>query len=412
MMDLALLRSHLMQTFPLNWGELPPDVVAVGGWVRNELLGRSSVYVDVDLVVSEGAIALARRLADRHRTGFVVLDAERQIARLVFPQGKTLDIAQQEGETLAQDLGRRDFTINAIAYHIAEDRLIDPLGGQRDLDQRQLRMIARTNLQADPLRLLRAYRQASQLAFTIEPKTALALGELASHLAEVAAERVQQELHYLFNASLGDPWLGRAIASGLLASWLPTADPDRLALLERHFPPHVGAGVLAQARLLSCLALEPDKVIAQLLHLKYPRALMRGLETVVRALQDWPQLPTDLRGQYFLFQTLGEHFPLWWAMTAPQWSALPLWQALAKRYGDPGDGLAHPEAWVNGHDLIHALNLPPGPHLRYWLTEVQIAQLAGRLGDPEPGDRREVALTWIQRQIKIQGLNPSAGASP
>jgi tRNA nucleotidyltransferase (CCA-adding enzyme) len=99
-----------------------------------------------------------------------LLDAERHIARVVFKQA-TVDFAQQVGPTLTADLERRDFTINAIAYNPHTEHLLDPLGGYRDLQQRCLRMVSDQNLQEDPLRLLRAYRQAAQLGFIIQPET-------------------------------------------------------------------------------------------------------------------------------------------------------------------------------------------------------------------------------------------------
>ncbi|HBW90708.1 MAG TPA: [cytidine(C)-cytidine(C)-adenosine (A)]-adding enzyme, partial [Cyanobacteria bacterium UBA11149] len=86
----------------------------VGGAVRDSLLSRRSDYLDLDFVLPVDAIKIARSLANRYKAGFVVLDKERQIARVVF-EAATVDFAQQEGESIETDLYRRDFTINAIA---------------------------------------------------------------------------------------------------------------------------------------------------------------------------------------------------------------------------------------------------------------------------------------------------------
>ncbi|HEY9907876.1 MAG TPA: hypothetical protein V6D18_09780, partial [Thermosynechococcaceae cyanobacterium] len=98
--------------FELEW--LPTSAYLVGGTVRDALLGRESEYLDLDFVLPEAAVETAQTIARHYRAGFVLLDAERQIARVVFPQG-TVDFAQQVGPTLEADLKRRDFTVNAIA---------------------------------------------------------------------------------------------------------------------------------------------------------------------------------------------------------------------------------------------------------------------------------------------------------
>ena len=100
--------------FSLNW--LPPSACLVGGTVRDALLDRPSDYLDLDFVLPTSAVETAQAIARHYRAGFVLLDADRQIARVVFEQG-TADFAQQVGASLDADLRRRDFTINAIAYN-------------------------------------------------------------------------------------------------------------------------------------------------------------------------------------------------------------------------------------------------------------------------------------------------------
>jgi tRNA nucleotidyltransferase (CCA-adding enzyme) len=99
--------------FSLDW--LPPTAYLVGGIVRDALLGRSADHMDLDFVLPEKAVETARAIARHYSAGFVLLDAERHIARVVF-DGATADFAQQVGNTLNEDLHRRDFTVNAMAY--------------------------------------------------------------------------------------------------------------------------------------------------------------------------------------------------------------------------------------------------------------------------------------------------------
>lgn len=80
-------------------------------------------------------------------------------------------------------------------------------------------MVSQSNLADDPLRLLRAYRQAAQLGFQIEPATHRAICQLSPLLQQVAAERVQVELGYLLKSAQGTPWLTAAWEDHLLQGW-------------------------------------------------------------------------------------------------------------------------------------------------------------------------------------------------
>ena len=197
------------QNLPFSLELLPQPAYLVGGAVRDALLGRTREYLDLDFVIANDAVQTARKIAREYKAGFVLLDAERQIARVVFPQA-TVDFAQQEG-AIETDLRRRDFTVNAIAYNPYNNEIIDPLNGYADLQLKVMRMVAPANLQDDPLRLLRAYRQAAQLSFVIEPTTKSTIRQLAPLISEVAAERVLTELRYLLKTPQGTPLLIAAV---------------------------------------------------------------------------------------------------------------------------------------------------------------------------------------------------------
>ncbi len=218
------------KTWPFSLEWLPRSACLVGGTVRDALLERESEYLDLDFVMPVGAVETAQAIARHYKAGFVLLDAERQIARVVFEQG-TADFAQQVGATLEADLERRDFTVNAIAYNPHTDQLLDPLQGYADLQKHQLRMVSPENLREDPLRLLRAYRQAAQLGFTVEAETRSVIRELATLLQHIAAERVQSELNYLLSSTRGTIWLTMAWQDALLNDWFPAATAESLALV-------------------------------------------------------------------------------------------------------------------------------------------------------------------------------------
>jgi tRNA nucleotidyltransferase (CCA-adding enzyme) len=100
------------------------------------------------------------------------------------------------GATIDEDLARRDFTVNAIAYHPVSRRLHDPFDGKRDLERGVIRAVGEPNerMREDRLRALRAIRFAARFGFEIEPQTWNAIVASASHLSRLSAERVKQEL--------------------------------------------------------------------------------------------------------------------------------------------------------------------------------------------------------------------------
>jgi len=208
--------------FPFDFNDLPTPAYLVGGWVRDRLLNRKGKYLDLDFVLPEKAVETANAIARKYKAGFVVLDAERQIARVVFKDG-TADFAQQMGSNLEADLGRRDFCMNAIAMECHElSEYIDPFDGIGDLKSKRIRMVAPENIAEDALRILRGYRQAAQLGFEIESFTRQVLIKLAPKLKSMAAERVRTELGYLLSMANGSQWMIEAIGDRILEDWLPS----------------------------------------------------------------------------------------------------------------------------------------------------------------------------------------------
>ena len=126
------LPEFVTANLPFDLDLLPDDSYLVGGAVRDVLLQRNRDYLDLDFVVPKNAIITAKKIANKYNAGFVILDEKRNIARVVFPTA-TIDIAQQEGKSLLNDLARRDYTINAIAYDCLKQKIVDPLQGQKDL---------------------------------------------------------------------------------------------------------------------------------------------------------------------------------------------------------------------------------------------------------------------------------------
>ncbi|MEW6593428.1 MAG: HD domain-containing protein [Thermodesulfobacteriota bacterium] len=203
-----------------------------GGAVRDWLLGTAAQ--DLDFTVPCDAVALARKLSRRLGGAFVLLDAEEEAARVIW-QGYCLDIAsfREETQTIAEDLGRRDFTINAMAVALASDgtglapphTLIDPTGGMRDLTARLIRTPAPEAFRRDPLRLLRAYRFCATLGFALTPETAERIGEERALIGRSAVERIASELDRILASPRAAAVLEQMAASGLLFEVLPELRP-------------------------------------------------------------------------------------------------------------------------------------------------------------------------------------------
>jgi tRNA nucleotidyltransferase/poly(A) polymerase len=176
--------------------ELAREVLAdreawvVGGAVRDELLGRE--LVDLDIAVRDPQAA-ARAYAKRSRGAPFPL-SERHGAWRVVEDGRTVDFTPLPG-SIEDDLATRDFTINAIARPLAGGADVDPFGGLGDLEARRLRVVGDGVFRDDPLRLLRAVRLEDELAgFRIDPATEELVRRDAALVTRPAGERVVAEL--------------------------------------------------------------------------------------------------------------------------------------------------------------------------------------------------------------------------
>ena len=129
-----------------------------------------------------------------------------------------------------EDLARRDFTINAMAYS-AEEGLIDPFGGQADLAGQIVRAVGEPErrFEEDALRILRLYRFAARFGFAIDPATGAAARVLAAHLDCISAERIQEELTKLLAAPKPGSYLEPAVLAVVLPELQPVEQPERFA---------------------------------------------------------------------------------------------------------------------------------------------------------------------------------------
>jgi putative nucleotidyltransferase with HDIG domain len=229
----------------------------VGGWVRDRLLtmtssldttraeavagasastapldgGAQCADLDVAMAENPGAVGMAAALELGGR--LVVLDEERETYRIVLPSGRHIDICPL-GESLEDNLRRRDFTINALAVPLAalsaERRhsqgktraaeIVDLFGGIRDLREGVVRHVSDDSFREDPARLLRAFRLCAQLGFRLAAQTEELIRAQVDLVEAVSAERLRDELFLMLACDCADQ---------IELSW-------RLGLLPRLFP--------------------------------------------------------------------------------------------------------------------------------------------------------------------------------
>ena len=207
---------------------------AVGGCVRDSLLGRTAH--DWDLCTS----ALPQQVMELFGTeqciptglqhGTVTIKYGGQLYETTtfrtegsYTDGRHPDAVQFVPD-VREDLARRDFTINAMAYNEAEG-LVDPFGGQKDLQNGLLRAVGepQQRFTEDALRILRLYRFAARFGFELDAATARAARQLAPHLDCISAERIQEELAKLLTAPQPGAYLEPAVLAVVLPELTPAA---------------------------------------------------------------------------------------------------------------------------------------------------------------------------------------------
>lgn len=378
---------------------------AVGGAVRDALLGYA--HLDWDLATNATPEDV-RALFGRRRTipvgiefGTVgvlddagILHEVTTFRRDVNTDGRHAVV--EFGASLEEDLARRDFTVNAIAYSPSRERLADPFGGRRDLNARVIRAVGEPaeRMREDRLRALRAIRFAARFGFEIEPATWDAIRESAPHLTRLSAERVKQELEKTME-QVRAPSRALAMwrATGAMGVLLPelVADDDAIAALDCTAVPgsatRSGRRLTRMAVLFS--GLPSDDALAVALRLRFSK---RDAQWIARIAGSWRALsvamtdaltagrPASAQVRRWIAAIGRPMLPMFFRVAAARWTtarraaeyAAPTAQAVHSLYRrsllaslrEPVD--VHDLA-VDGDDLRQA-GIAPGPKLGKILT--------------------------------------------
>jgi tRNA nucleotidyltransferase (CCA-adding enzyme) len=361
-----------------------PPVHLVGGAVRDLLLGQP--VVDVDLAVEGDGPRTARELAARldgdvspHerfgtatvRAGTFAFDIAATRSE-TYPEPGALPVTQPAG--LGEDLGRRDFAINAMAAALQGDELghlHDPHGGSADLEARVVRVLHDRSFIDDPTRLLRAVRYEVRLDFEMDEPTEELAREAARRkaLATVSGPRIRDELLDLLGEHAAPRGVARLMELGLLETLGGdlTGDPDLVASAK------LGAGETSADPALSALAAlaspEPDAAWVESLALRADER-----DAVLRAARKAPQLAKTVRAD------MPDS-----AIHALLHCEHPETLALTLAYGAPGGPILRYLAdlqgvrlEITGKDLVDA-GVPESRALGYALEETLRKKLDGEL---------------------------------
>ena len=215
--------NFILKTITPFLNKQPACSYIVGGFLRDCLLNRESC--DVDIVVNKNcACSTARQLADAIGGYFIELDEFNNIYRVMFEDKiHYVDIADCAGSCIEEDLKRRDFTINALAFDLKQQSLIDVTGGLKDIENRIIREISEFNMTDDPIRILRAFRFHSELGFSFSEELKSIIKKQAKLLQTPAKERVNTEVVKLFDGDYADKTLLEMDSYGVLEVVFPFA---------------------------------------------------------------------------------------------------------------------------------------------------------------------------------------------
>lgn len=416
-----------------------------GGCVRDRLMGRPARDIDIATAARpEQVQALFPKTLEIGKAFGVI-----QVLRdgLAFEVATFRhDLAYRDGrhpEGVAfcgaeEDAKRRDFTVNGLFYDPIGDRVLDYVGGQDDLRRRLIRAIGdpEARFREDHLRLLRAARFASVLEFEIEPVTAEAVRRLSPLLADVSAERIQQELTRLLVES---PRSGRGLALlrelGLLAVVLP--EVERLAGQEQppafhpegdvfthtvmmldameNATPELAWSVLLHdigKPLTATPTIEPDgstrirfnehdsigaDLAEQILRrLKMPNDLVDAVRRGVANHMHFINVPRMRRSK--LRQMAGAPtFPMELELhrldCLASHSDLSNYDFMRRFMEELKNEPVLPPPWIRGDDIL-ALGIPQGPRVGFWHKKAYEAQLENRFPD------RAALLDWLKTAVK------------
>jgi len=400
----------------------------VGGVLRDRALGLP--VHDVDAVVPARGREVAERLAASLPARLVALGGKDFAAFRLVAADVEVDLWDRAGMSFADDLARRDFTVNSFAVDARTGAVTDPFGGLDDLRRRILRATTPASFSGDPLRVLRLPRLLLRLpGFAADPATVALARQASPLLPEVAAERVRDELTHLFADSEAHRGLALLIALDLYPGlWLgrpgePGKTGTALSELEA-----LSARIRDLRQVDAAAAEAVDASLARLaaLFTNLPSAGATTPRTHLERFRDAGYLTRQTASDLALLLGLPEPpveppasrrwlhraGPLWptaacahGARIAAHGGDLDGWREAVRRLADlaskEGDVLFDPPRLLTGGDVQELLGIPPGREVGRVLDAVRSAQVDGAVRT------REEAMAVVRAEGPT-GTSPSS----
>ncbi len=428
----------------------------VGGAVRDLVLERD--IQDFDFCCDFDPRVLARRVADQPGSSFFVMDEERLTCRVILQKPDkpplVLDFSKLNG-SINDDIQLRDFTFNAMAIDLRDQvKIIDPLKGGKDLQERKLRLCNHNAFIDDPVRVIRAIRYATDLQLQIETKTRQQLSDAINHLIKVSLERKRDELFKILEIKKAFPAVLLLHRLGILNLLNLDIDAERLAhfrSLAMLLSKVVRSGNLPEPEnflfaILASAISSFKPILGKMLSAKnssghsrcqidkyyllipkdkehQPKAL--SLENVfsneerdqIRLLNSYLDLALKMlesleginnRSAYQFFRMTRETgidlVLLGLAKTA---ATLPVEMKQDNWINTVTNGaklmdiwfnhpeICRPDPMLNGNEIMSELNIPPGPFVGRLMDSLNEEQAAGGVKN------RQQALSWIKKEYEI-----------
>ena len=378
-----------------------------GGCLRNLLLGREKK--DLDVVLQDPEFRIVQLFVSQVKASPVALNST--LRRVVFPEKAFMDFILKKSQSLNADLLQRDFTINALALDLdfldmPRLALIDPETGLEDLINKKIRLLGEKSLEEDPLRMLRAFRFASQLDFEIEERITHLISRKSSLIKKVAGERIRDELSLFLKNSFSHRCLMDRSAEILLEKIFGQAPNleslKRLEILlssgkalpkdlKEKIDLHLGSDektMTSRSDLLKIMALMslPAQENLTPSGLGKRLKLSRGhIKIMQRVGQLYPKLRkiveskknTQLMAE-FLIEAKKESVEtslLLLAINLGEPASSRLVIHLLKEYFKKSSLVLHPPRLIGGEELMKLLKIPAGPYISYLLNKIHQAQV-------------------------------------
>ncbi len=380
------------------------EIYLVGGVVRDLLQGRASS--DLDLVVAGDAIELARTLAAE--TGGKLVVHRRFGTAKVRCGNLAIDLAMARAETYSRpgalprvrpgsiddDLARRDFTINAMALRLSSGEpgeMVDPFGGQKDLDDKLIRVLHHRSFVDDPTRMMRAVRYEQRFGFRLEPATERLLRRDVTRLGTISGDRLRHELDLILGEERPENALLRAGEMGLLSRvhyalqagrWLPPMFERARDVAPTALPALYYALMTSRLNVGECVDL--------ITSLKMPAAVARAVLDSARLRERLPELDEPGLRPSAACALLEEYRPvsvLACAIAEKRKARQKLLLLYLTEWRD-----VHPE--LDARALLEA-GVPAGPRMGDIFLKLRNAKLDGKIESRE--DELSMVRRWLSR---------------